>query len=309
MSDILSVRDLRKTYDSGFEALKGVDLDIREGEILALLGPNGAGKTTLISTICGITTMSDGQVTIGGHDIVRGFRAARALVGLVPQEIALEPFEKVIKTVRFSRGLFGKPADEARIEAVLRQLSLWDKRDAQTKELSGGMRRRVLIAKALAHEPRVLFLDEPSAGVDVELRRDMWDVVRGLKADGVTIILTTHYIEEAEAIADRIAVIDKGRILLVEEKAALMARMGRKTLEVQIDQALDSIPQALTGYDLQLGAEGRTLVYAYDPRGERTGITRLLNDISTAGLTLRDVVTRQSSLEEIFVDLVTREPS
>lgn len=309
MPEILSVRDLKKTYDGGFEALKGVSLDIEEGEILALLGPNGAGKTTLISTICGLTVPSSGTVTVGGHDIQTDYRAARRLIGLVPQEVMLEPFEKVINTVRFSRGLFGSGRDEARIEDILRKLSLWDKRDSTTKALSGGMRRRVLIAKALAHEPRVLFLDEPTAGVDVELRKDMWALVRELQADGVTIILTTHYIEEAEAIADRVGVINHGRLLLVEEKTALMARMGKKQIELQLSARLEAIPEALQRWGLVLNGAGDRLVYTYDTRGERTGITALLNDIAAAGLVLRDLQTRQSSLEDIFVDLVRGEAS
>ncbi len=304
MTDILQIKNLRKQYDGGFEALKGVTLDIREGEILALLGPNGAGKTTLISTICGITTPSSGQVLVGGHDIETDYRAARSMIGLVPQEIALEPFEKVINTVRFSRGLFGKGRKDAVVEETLKRLSLWDKRDSQIKALSGGMKRRVLIAKALAHEPRVLFLDEPTAGVDVELRKDMWDIVADLKQQGVTIILTTHYIEEAEAIADRVGVINKGELLLVEEKDNLMRQMGRKELEVQLAAALEVIPDALSGYDLQLAPGGKALIYSYDTRAERTGITRLLADVAAAGLQLTDVVTRQSSLEEIFVRLV-----
>ncbi|MEC7259005.1 MAG: ABC transporter ATP-binding protein [Pseudomonadota bacterium] len=307
MTGILSIRDLRKTYDDGFEALKGVSLDLEKGEILALLGPNGAGKTTLISAVCGLINPTGGSVSVGGHDIDTDFRAARSMIGLVPQEVALEPFETVWNTVRFSRGLFGKPRNDALIQKILTQLSLWDKKDNQVKELSGGMKRRVLIAKALAHEPRVLFLDEPTAGVDVALRKGMWDVVAEMKADGVTIILTTHYIEEAEAIADRIGVIAKGELLLIEEKATLMTRMGRKQLEVQLDQPLDAIPDALSGYELDLSDDGRTLIYSYDTRGERTGITALLNDIAGAGLKLRDVQTRQSSLEDIFVSLVEGE--
>src|SRR6056297_1503739 len=304
MPTIVNIDTLRKTFDSGFEALKGVSLQIEEGEILALLGPNGAGKTTLISTICGITTPSSGSVRVGGYDISRDFRAARSLIGLVPQEISLEPFERVRNTVRFSRGLFGKPRNDALVEDVLRKLSLWDKRDSQIKELSGGMKRRVLIAKALAHEPRVLFLDEPTAGVDVELRKDMWKVVADLKASGVTIILTTHYIEEAEAIADRIGIIAKGELLLVEDKNDLMARMGKKQIEVQLAEPVAEVPKALAGYALERTKDGAALVYTYDTRRERTGITKLLNDVAAAGLVLRDVQTRQSSLEEIFVDLV-----
>lgn len=304
MPPIVEVNDLRKAYDGGFEALKGVTLSIEEGEILALLGPNGAGKTTLISALCGITTPSSGRATVGGHDIASDYRAARSLIGLVPQEVALEPFEKVINTVNFSRGIFGKSRDDALTERILRQLSLWDKRNARTRELSGGMKRRVLIAKALCHEPRVLFLDEPTAGVDVELRRDMWQIVEELKADGVTIILTTHYIEEAEAIADRVGVINKGELLLVEEKAALMARMGRKTLRIDLRDKVAEVPEALAGYDLELSDDGTTLSYHYDTRGEGTGITRLLQSLAAEGLHLRDIHTRQSSLEEIFVGLV-----
>lgn len=308
MGVILDIADLRKSYSDGFEALKGVSLQIEAGEIVALLGPNGAGKTTLISTVCGITTATGGTVTVGGHDIIRDFRAARALIGLVPQEINLEPFEKVINTVRFSRGLFGKPADEAVIEDILKRLSLWDKRDSQIRALSGGMKRRVLIAKALSHEPRLLFLDEPTAGVDVELRRDMWQIVAGLKEAGVTIVLTTHYIEEAEAIADRIGVIAKGELLLIEDKDRLMARMGQKQLDVQLTDAVSDIPEALEKYGLTICDDGYTLTYSYDTRaGRRTGITKLLRDVSDAGLVLRDVATRQSSLEDIFVGLVHEE--
>jgi ABC-2 type transport system ATP-binding protein len=304
MPSIVDITDLRKAYAGGFEALKGVNLQIEEGEILALLGPNGAGKTTLISTVCGITTATSGSVRVGGHDTITDFRAARAMIGLVPQEINLEPFEKVISTVNFSRGLFGKPANPTLIEKILRQLSLWDKRDSQIRALSGGMKRRVLIAKALSHEPRVLFLDEPTAGVDVELRRDMWEIVAGLKRDGVTIILTTHYIEEAEAIADRIGVIAGGEILLIEDKSKLMARMGKKELEVQLSAPISEIPAALVSDALRLSDDGSALIYSYDTKGERTGITKLLADVAAAGLILRDLVTRQSSLEDIFVNLV-----
>ena len=304
MPPIVEISALRKAYASGFEALKGVDLAIEEGEILALLGPNGAGKTTLISTVCGITTATSGRVSVGGHDTISDFRAARSMIGLVPQEINLEPFEKVQNTVKFSRGLFGHAPDPALIEKILRQLSLWDKRDAQIRELSGGMKRRVLIAKALSHEPRVLFLDEPTAGVDVELRRDMWEIVAELKRDGVTIILTTHYIEEAEAIADRIGVIASGEILLVEEKDKLMARMGKKELEVQLSAPIAAIPESLASDVLRLNEDGSALIYTYDTRSERTGITKLLAEVAAAGLVLRDVVTRQSSLEDIFVGLV-----
>ncbi|ABG33535.1 ABC transporter ATP-binding protein [Roseobacter denitrificans] len=307
MTAILEINDLRKVYADGFKALKGVSLEIEEGEIIALLGPNGAGKTTLISTVCGITQASGGTVCVGGFDIKKDFRAARSMIGLVPQEVNLEPFERVINTVRFSRGLFGKAKDDEKVEAILRQLSLWEKRDNQIRELSGGMKRRVLIAKALSHEPRLLFLDEPTAGVDVELRKDMWEIVAGLKASGVTIVLTTHYIEEAEAIADRVGVIAKGELLLIEEKSELMKRMGQKQLQVQLTQRLESIPASLATYNLSLAPDGCSLTYTYDTRGERTGITSLLADVSAAGLVLRDVVTRQSSLEDIFVDLVHRE--
>lgn len=309
MAAILSIRDLRKVYDGGFEALKGVSLGIEEGEILALLGPNGAGKTTLISTICGITTATSGSVSVGGFDNVSQFRAARALIGLVPQEITLEPFTKVLDTVTFSRGLFGKAANPDLVEETLRKLSLWDKRDSRIMDLSGGMKRRVLIAKALAHEPRILFLDEPTAGVDVELRKDMWEIVRELKADGVTIILTTHYIEEAEAIADRIGVITGGELLLVEEKDRLMARMGQKQLEVQLTEPVREIPEVLSQHNLQLVNGGGGLLYTYDTRAERTGITTLLNDVAQAGLVLADVQTRESSLQDIFVGLVSGGPA
>ncbi len=307
---ILSVRDLVKVYGAGgkaFRALDGVSLDIRRGEILALLGPNGAGKTTLISTICGVATPTSGAVSVDGFDTARDYRKARALIGLVPQEIALEPFVSVENTVAFSRGLFGKPRDDARLEAVLRSLSLWDKRTSPIRELSGGMKRRVLIAKALAHDPAVLFLDEPTAGVDVELRRDMWQVVEGLRESGVTTILTTHYIEEAEAIADRIAVIQAGRILLVEDKDMLMTRMGRRELRIDLNQPVAAIPPELERFDLALEDEGATLLYAYDTSAERTGITALLSALNDAGLRLRDLRTRQSSLEEIFVALTHKD--
>ncbi len=304
MTAIVDVMNMGKVYAGGHAALTDVSLKIEEGEIIALLGPNGAGKTTLISALCGIVSPSSGRATVGGHDVVTGYRKARAMIGLVPQEIALEPFEKVINTVRFSRGLFGKKRDDALIEKILRQLSLWDKRNARTRELSGGMKRRVLIAKALCHEPRVLFLDEPTAGVDVELRRDMWQVVEDLRKSGVTIILTTHYIEEAEAIADRIAVINKGQILLVEPKADLMARMGQKTLRIDLMQPLPAVPDALAAYDVTMSEDGQSLSYTYEAGGERTGITRLLQSLATEGLALRDIQTTQSSLEEIFVGLI-----
>ncbi|GAB5448544.1 ABC transporter ATP-binding protein [Gymnodinialimonas sp.] len=304
-SPILTVEHLTKTYEGGFTALDAVSLEIAEGEILALLGPNGAGKTTLISTICGIVQPTSGNVAVGGHDTQADYREARKLIGLVPQEINLEPFEKVINTVRFSRGLFGKPRDDAYLEKILRQLSLWDKKDDAIRTLSGGMKRRVLIAKALSHEPRVLFLDEPTAGVDVELRRDMWEIVRELSDSGVTIILTTHYIEEAEAMADRVGVIAGGKILLVEEKSALMARMGQKELRIDLASQIDAVPDALADKDLELEEGGKRLVYRYDTRAERTGIVRLLSALQAEGLVVADVETKQSSLEEIFVGLVS----
>ena len=304
MDPIISVSGLEKIYRSGEQALRGVSLEIRAGEILALLGPNGAGKTTLISMICGLTTPSAGQITVGGYDIITDYRAARSLIGLVPQEVALEPFEKVINTVKFSRGLFGLPPDAAYIEQILRQLSLWDKHNTPIKELSGGMKRRVLIAKALSHQPKILFLDEPTAGVDVELRKDMWDVVDRLKAAGVTIVLTTHYIEEAEAIADRVGVITDGTILLVEDKDKLMAQMGIKELCIDLQDAIKAIPPALASYNLRLAEDGRRLTYISDAEAEQTDITNLLTDLSAAGLALRDLQTSQSSLEDIFVDLV-----
>lgn len=304
MAPIVKVNDLRKSYDSGFEALKGVTLDIEEGEIIALLGPNGAGKTTLISTICGITRPTSGTVTVSGHDIIKDYRQARSQIGLVPQELSLEQFETVMNAVRFSRGLFGKPNDDALIEKLLRQLGLHDKKDSKIMALSGGMKRRVLIAKALAHEPRVLFLDEPTAGVDVELRKDMWRVVDELRKTGVTIILTTHYIEEAEAMADRIAVIEKGQIRLVQEKAELMAHLGKKEAIIHLTAPIAEVPASLAHYNVELANDGNALRYVYDVRAERTGITSLLNDLQTAGLQMSDIETRQSSLEEIFVGLI-----
>lgn len=303
MTDIVQISGLKKVYDDGHQALRGVDLNIREGEILALLGPNGAGKTTLISAICGMINPTSGAVNVAGHDHIAEFRAARRMIGLVPQEINLEPFERVINTVRFSRGLFGKRRDETYLEKILRQLSLWDKRDSRITHLSGGMKRRVLIAKALAHEPRILFLDEPTAGVDVELRRDMWDIVRGLQCDGVTIILTTHYIEEAEAIADRVAVIDKGKILLLRETSELMTQMGRKKLRIELQSPVPSLPDNLSRLGLKLEGN-QVLVYEYDSSKERTGITRILSSVSESGLVLKDLATTQSSLEDIFVRLV-----
>ena len=304
LDPIISVAQLNKTYDSGTVVLDSVDLDIKAGEILALLGPNGAGKTTLISMICGLLSHTSGSVKVGGYDVVTDYRKARNLIGLVPQEVMLEPFETVNNTVRFSRGLFGFPPDDRVLEGILRQLSLWDKRDTQIKELSGGMKRRVLIAKALSHHPKVLFLDEPTAGVDVELRKDMWNVVADLKAQGVTILLTTHYIEEAEAIADRVAVIAKGQILLIEDKETLMKQMGTKELHIQLQDTISSIPDSLGSYDLSISDNKTGLIYSYDTKAERTGITSLLSDISAAGLVLRDLQTAQSSLEDIFVDLV-----
>ena len=304
MAPILSIRDLRKSYGDGAEALKGISLDIEEGEVIALLGPNGAGKTTLISTICGLVRASSGSVTVNGFDIVDDYRKARALIGLVPQEIMLESFQKVKDALHHSRGLFNKPRDPAIVETLLKKLSLWDKRDAQNITLSGGMRRRVMIGKALSHQPRILFLDEPTAGVDVELRKEMWDIVSELKADGVTIILTTHYIEEAEAIAERVGVINGGELLLVEDKAALMRKMGSKTLRIDLQDAITAIPDALTAYDLKLEPGGETLFYTYASTKKRTDITRLLADVNDSGLRIRDVATSQSSLEDIFVNMV-----
>ena len=302
---LLEVNELRKTYATGFEALKGISLKVNKGEILALLGPNGAGKTSLISTICGITNPSSGSVFIDGYDISKNFRDARKLVGLVPQDITLEPFEKVLNTINFSRGLFGKKKDSALTEKVLTKLSLWDKRDSRIMELSGGMKRRVLIAKALIHEPRLLFLDEPTASVDVELRQSMWDVVADLKKDGVTIILTTHYIEEAEAIADRVGIINKGELLLMEEKASLMQKFGKKILKIELQKRLNQLPQELSEKNVKLSDDGLNLTYIYDTKQKKTGITKLLSDLSNSGINLRDIQTDQSSLEEIFVNLVT----
>ena len=304
MPPIISVSNLSKTYASGFEALRRVNLDIRRGEIFALLGPNGAGKTTLINIVCGIVTPSAGAVSVGGHDILKDYRAARAMIGLVPQELTSNAFESVWATVSFSRGLFGKPANPGQVEKVLRDLSLWDRKDSKIMTLSGGMKRRVLIAKALAHEPQVLFLDEPTAGVDVELRQDMWQVVRFLRDSGVTIILTTHYIEEAELMAERIGVISKGEIILVEEKAELMRKLGKKVLTLQLQEGLAAIPAGLAAHRLSLAANGRELVYTYDTQRERTGITSLLDDLNQAGIGFKDLQTTQSSLEDIFVDLV-----
>jgi ABC-2 type transport system ATP-binding protein len=304
MHPIISVANLSKTYASGYQALKSVNLDIRSGEIFALLGPNGAGKTTLINVICGIVTASAGTVLVDGRDIVRDYRIVRAMIGLVPQELTTDAFESVWNTVTFSRGLFGKPDNPAHIEKVLKDLTLWERKDSKIMTLSGGMKRRVLIAKALSHEPQILFLDEPTAGVDVELRKDMWEIVRLLRASGVTIILTTHYIEEAEEMADRIGVINKGEIILVENKAELMHKLGKKQLALQLIQRIEVIPAELAAYNLTLGADGGELIYTYDTKAERTGITALLKDLSVAGIRFKDLNTTQSSLEDIFVDLV-----
>ena len=304
MTDMLSITGLSKVYYDGLVALDDISLNVSEGEILALLGPNGAGKTTLISAVCGLVVPTKGKITVGGFDTRSNYRLARSLIGLVPQEISLEPFEKVINTVRFSRGLFGKNTNDNCVERVLRQLSLWDKKDSKIMQLSGGMKRRVLIAKALAHEPKVLFLDEPSAGVDVELRREMWKLVADLKSQGVTIILTTHYIEEAEAIADRVGVISKGKLILLEEKKELMSRMGQKKLQISLQSPLDIIPGKLQNLKLSLSDDGLSLNYLYDTKGSSTGITKLLNKISSAGLQMSDLKTSQSSLEEIFVSLI-----
>ena len=304
MTDMLSIAGLSKRYNDGQVALEDVSLDVKEGEILALLGPNGAGKTTLISAVCGLVVPTEGQIKVGGFDTKSDYRLARSLIGLVPQEISLEPFEKVINTVRFSRGLFGKDSNDKYLEIVLRQLSLWDKKDSKIMQLSGGMKRRVLIAKALAHEPRVLFLDEPSAGVDVELRREMWKLVSELKSQGVTIILTTHYIEEAEAIADRVGVISKGKLILLEEKKALIKRMGQKKLEISLKSPIAAIPAQLQHYKLFLSDNGTSINYLYDTKGSTNQITKLLNEISNADLQISDLQTSQSSLEEIFVSLI-----
>ena len=301
---LLEVNELRKTYATGFEALKGISLKVNKGEILALLGPNGAGKTSLISTICGITNPSSGSVFIDGYDISKNFRDARKLVGLVPQDITLEPFEKVLNTINFSRGLFGKKKDDALTEKILTKLSLWDKRDSRIMELSGGMKRRVLIAKALIHEPRLLFLDEPTASVDVELRQSMWDVVADLKKDGVTIILTTHYIEEAEAIADKVGIINKGELLLIEGKTSLMQKFGQKILKIELQKRLNQLPKEFSEENVKLSDDGLSLTYIYDAKQKKTGITKLLSNLSNSGINLRDIQTDQSSLEEIFVNLV-----
>lgn len=301
---VIAIADLSKTYASGFEALKHVSLEIERGEILALLGPNGAGKTTLISIVCGIVTPSSGTVTVGGHDIVRDYRQSRKMIGLVPQELTTDAFETVWATVSHSRGLFGKKPDPVHLEKVLRELSLWDKKDSKIMQLSGGMKRRVMIAKALSHEPEVLFLDEPTAGVDVELRKDMWAMIRRLRAAGTTIILTTHYIAEAEEMADRIGIIQHGELVLVEEKAELMRKLGKKQLTLTLQERLDSLPEALKPYALELAADGESLVYTYDAQGERSGISGLLADLGNAGVRFRDLRTSESSLEDIFVSLV-----
>jgi ABC-2 type transport system ATP-binding protein len=306
MQTVVSVDKVSKTYASGFEALKAVSLSIRRGEIFALLGPNGAGKTTLISIICGIVKASSGQVKVDGHDIVADYRAARALIGLVPQELTTDAFETVWATTSFSRGIFGKPDNPEHVGKVLKALSLWDKKDSKIMTLSGGMKRRVLIAKALSHEPQILFLDEPTAGVDVELRKDMWQLVRDLRASGVTIILTTHYIEEAEEMADRIGVINHGELILVEDKAELIQKLGKKQLTVQLHQSLEVVPEALSRHHLELANGGQELIYTYDTKSERTGITTLLKDLNEAGIRFKDLQTSQSSLEDIFVNLVKR---
>jgi ABC-2 type transport system ATP-binding protein len=304
MTPAISVSHLSKTYKSGFEALKNVSVEIRDGEIFALLGPNGAGKTTLINVICGIVTPTSGEVRAGGHDVIADYRAARSLIGLVPQEMSIDIFETVWATVSFSRGLFGKPQNPAHVEKVLRQLSLWDKKDSKIITLSGGMKRRVMIAKALAHEPQILFLDEPTAGVDVELRQDMWAMVRALRESGVTVILTTHYIEEAEEMADRVGVILKGELIIVEQKAELMRKLGKKQLTLELQEPLTSVPAALASHRLELVADGQSLVFTYDTQAERTGITTLLADLNAEGVRVRDLSTTASSLEEIFVSLV-----
>jgi ABC-2 type transport system ATP-binding protein len=306
MHPIISIENLSKTYASGFQALKNINLEIRRGEIFALLGPNGAGKTTLISIICGIVTPSAGSVTVDGHDILKDYRVTRSMIGLVPQELTTDAFESVWNTVSLSRGLWGKPDDPAHIEKVLRDLSLWDKKDNKIMTLSGGMKRRVLIAKALAHEPTILFLDEPTAGVDVELRKDMWNMVRAMRASGVTIILTTHYINEAEEMADRIGVINKGEIILVEDKVTLMRKLGQKQLTLQLHRKLDRVPETLAARNLALAGDGCELVYTYDTQAERTGITALLDELQRSGIGFRDLQTTESSLEDIFVDLVRR---
>lgn len=306
MQPIITIQNLSKTYASGLKALSNVNLDIEEGEIFALLGPNGAGKTTLISIICGIVNPSEGTVLADGHNIITDYREARSKIGLVPQELTTDVFESVLATMNFSRGLFGKPPDPEYIEKVLRDLSLWDKKDSKIITLSGGMKRRVLIAKALSHEPKILFLDEPTAGVDVELRRDMWEMVRKLRKDGVTIILTTHYIEEAEEMADRVGVINNGEIILIENKSELMKKLGKKHIQLDLNSPLKIIPDTLSDYSLELNSEGNELIYTFDTMGKKTGITLLLKDLAENGISFRDIHTRESTLEEIFVNLVTK---
>ena len=305
MPDFLTIDALSKYYANGFEALKTINLRVKESEILALLGPNGAGKTTLISTICGISKFTSGKITLAGHDIVQNYRAARKMIGMVPQELSLEPFETVMNTLRFSRGLFGKAPDDSYLEEILEQLSLLDKRKSQILELSGGMKRRVSIAKALSHEPQLLFLDEPTAGVDVELRKDMWLLVRRLRNEGVTVILTTHYIEEAEAIADRVGIIDKGQLLLVEEKESLMQRLGQKQLTIELQDPLKDLPSKLSDYDIVLAADRQSLIYTYNMRSGRTGINQILSNLTQSGIIFKDLQTKQSSLEDIFMSLVS----
>jgi ABC-2 type transport system ATP-binding protein len=307
MPSIITVNNLSKTYASGLQALKNINLEIRRGEIFALLGPNGAGKTTLIGTICGIVNPTEGKILVDGHDIVKAYRAARSLIGLVPQELTTDAFESVWGTVSFSRGLFGRKANPKHLEKVLRDLSLWNRKDSKIITLSGGMKRRLLIAKALSHEPKILFLDEPTAGVDVELRRDMWRLVRSLRESGVTIILTTHYIDEAEEMADRVGVINKGEIILVENKAELMHKLGRKQLTLQLHDPLKAVPAGLAGHHLELSGDGSELIYTYDTQGERPGIAALLDDLDKAGIQFKDLQTTQSSLEDIFVSLLREE--
>jgi len=307
VQSVISIKNLSKTYPSGFQALKGIDLDIRRGEIFALLGPNGAGKTTLIGVVCGIVNATGGTVTVDGRDHIRDYRAVRAMIGLVPQELTTDAFETVWATCTFSRGLFGKPHNPAFIEKVLKDVSLWDKKDQKIMTLSGGMKRRVLIAKALSHEPQILFLDEPTAGVDVELRKDMWEVVRALRASGVTIILTTHYIEEAELMADRVGVINKGEMILVEDKAELMHKLGKKQMKFELQQKLAAIPPELAAYKLALADDGHALVYTYEAQGEHRGVTRLVEGLLRQNIRLKDIDTTQSSLEDIFVDLVRKD--
>ncbi|MGX5800905.1 ABC transporter ATP-binding protein [Bradyrhizobium sp. Arg314] len=308
MSSIISISGVTKTYATGFKALKEINLDIERGEIFALLGPNGAGKTTLISIVCGIVNRSSGSVSVDGHDIGKDYRAARSLIGLVPQELTIDAFETVWATVNYSRGLFGKAPNQDFVEKVLRDLSLWEKKDSKAITLSGGMKRRLMIAKALSHEPRVLFLDEPTAGVDVELRQDMWAMVRRLREDGVTIILTTHYIEEAEAMADRVGVINRGEIILVEGKAELMRKLGRKQMKLELRAPLSAVPDGLSRYALELSTDGSQLTYTYDNQSDRPGVASLIRDLEAAGIQFRDLDTKNSSLEEIFVNLLRQEP-